>query len=202
MSGGTRSAFGDLYQYAATAEYYLRFLSEHPTAALLVEPTALASRGVAADDDIVDFAVELDSLIVDKVQVKGSGDPQSHQLYPGEAREVLDRLSGCTTSTATRLTNRPLSSGLTKQRGRLEDADGMVATFAHPAPRSADGSPTRRILVDSRNIDDPGSGCAGGAHPRAPRRSRPQPRRIQRAHRRYRPAEPELPIRCRHGRLL
>ena len=30
----------------------------------------------------------------------------------------------------------------------------MVATFAHPAPRSADGSPTRRILVDSRNIDD------------------------------------------------
>ncbi|MGO9104403.1 MAG: hypothetical protein ACLP9Y_35165 [Mycobacterium sp.] len=154
VSGGTRSAFGYFYQYAATAEYYLRFLSEHPTAALLVEPTALASRGVAADDDIVDFAVELDSLIVDKVQVKGSADPQSHQLYPGEAREVLDRLSGCTTSTATLLTNRPLSSGLTEQCGRLEDADGMVATFAHPVPRSADGSPTRRILVDSRNIDD------------------------------------------------
>jgi hypothetical protein len=57
VSGGTRSAFGYLYQYAASAEYYLRLLSEHPTAALLVEPTALASRGVAADDDVVDFAV-------------------------------------------------------------------------------------------------------------------------------------------------
>ena len=139
VSGGTRSAFGYLYQYAATAEYYLRFLSEHPTAALLVEPTALASRGMAADDDIVDFAVELDALVVDKVQVKGSADPQGHQLYPGEAQKVLDRLSGSTTSTATLLTNRPLSSGLTEQCGRLEDADGTVATSPtqRPSPPAA-----------------------------------------------------------------
>ncbi|MGV7301745.1 hypothetical protein PJK45_21410 [Mycobacterium kansasii] len=154
VSGGTRSAFGYLYQYAATAEYYLRFLSEHPTASLLVEPTALVSRGLAADDDIVDFAVEVDARVVDKVQVKGSADPHGNQLYPGEAQEVLGRLSGCTTSTATLLTNRPLSSGLTEQCGRLEDADGAIAAFAHPASQTADGSPTRRILVDGRSIDD------------------------------------------------
>jgi len=154
VGGGTRSAFGYLYQYAATAEYFLRFLSEHATAALLVEPTALASGGVAADDDIVDFAVELNSVVVDKVQVKGSAEPQSHQVYPGEAKMVFDRLSGCTTSRATLLTNRPLSSGLSEQCGRLEDAGGAVTTFAHPAPQPADSSPTRLIIVDGRSIDD------------------------------------------------
>lgn len=42
-----------------------------------MEPPALASRSVAADDDIVDFAVELDAQVVDKVQVKASADPGS-----------------------------------------------------------------------------------------------------------------------------
>ena len=154
VSGGTRSAFGYLYQYVASAEYYLRSLSEHPTAALLVEPTALASRGLAADDDIVDFAVEVDAVVVDKVQVKGSADPLGHQLYPGEAQTVLDRLSGSSTSTATLLTNRSLSSGLNQQCGRLDDADGPTAAFAHPASDASDAPPTRRIIVDGRSIDD------------------------------------------------
>lgn len=30
MSGATQSAFGYLYLYVATAEYYLYYLSEHP----------------------------------------------------------------------------------------------------------------------------------------------------------------------------
>lgn len=154
MSGGTRSAFGYLYQYVATAEYYLRFLSEHPTAALLVEPTALASRGVAADDDIVDFAVEVDAVVLDKVQVKASADPLSHQLYPGEAQTVLDRLSGLAESTATLLTNRPLSSGLTEQCDRLNDGDDAVAFFDCPAAENQHSSTTRRILMDGRSIDD------------------------------------------------
>ena len=109
---------------------------------------------MAADDDIVDFAVEVDAVVVDKVQVKGSADPLGHQLYPGEAQTVLDRLSGSSTSTATLLTNRSLSSGLNQQCGRLDDADGPTAAFAHPASDASDAPPTRRIIVDGRSIDD------------------------------------------------
>jgi hypothetical protein len=159
--GGTWSAFGYLYQYAATAEYYLRCLTQHPTAALLIEPTALAGRGLSSDDDIVDFAVELESRVIDKVQVKGSANPLSRPLYPGEARQVLDRLAGSSASTATLLTNRPLSSGLAEQCGRSEDGDGPVSAFVYPIAEREGGAPSRRILVDSRSIDDLASALAG-----------------------------------------
>jgi hypothetical protein len=129
-------------------------LREHPTASLLVEPTALARRGVAADDDIVDFAVELNAVVVDKIQVKGSANPLSQNLHPGEANTVLARLSGSTTSTATLLTNRPLSSGLAEQWARTDDGDGITAIFAHTARNDGEGPVVRRILVDHRSIDD------------------------------------------------
>ncbi|MEA2774525.1 MAG: hypothetical protein QOD93_7487 [Acetobacteraceae bacterium] len=160
VSGGTWSAFGYLYQYAATADYYLRCLIEHPTAALLIEPTALAGRGLSSDDDIVDFAVELESQVIDKVQVKGSAKPHSRPLYRGEARQVLDRLAGSSASTATLLTNRPLSPGLAEHCRRSEDGDGPIAAFAYPTAEREGGAPRRRILVDSRSIDDLASALA------------------------------------------
>lgn len=67
---------------------------------------------------------------------------------------MLDRLAGSTAVTATLLTNRPLSSGLTEVYGRFGDADGAVAAITQPAMLTAYGTPTRRILVDDRSIDD------------------------------------------------
>lgn len=50
-------------------------------------PHVAGERGVAADDDIVDYAVEVDGVVVDKIQVKASSDPPNNQLvrdlYPG-----------------------------------------------------------------------------------------------------------------------
>ena len=81
MSGGS-------YQYLATADHILRYLrnnlGELASIALHVRPTSLAERGVAADDDIVDY---VDGVVVDKIQVKASSDPPNNQLvrdlYPG-----------------------------------------------------------------------------------------------------------------------
>jgi hypothetical protein len=69
-------------------------------------------------------------------------------------KQQASALSGSTTSTATLTTNRPLSAALIQQCGRLDGADGPIATFAHAASDACDGSATRRIIVDDRNIDD------------------------------------------------
>lgn len=76
MAGGNQSAFGYRYQYLATIERFLRFMRGHlgelSSVALHVEPTALMTEGIARDDDIIDFAIELDNEIAERVQVKGS----------------------------------------------------------------------------------------------------------------------------------
>ena len=130
MGGGRQSAYGYRYQYLATADHILRYLRNHlgelASIALHVEPTSLAQRGVAADDDIVDLAVEFDGVVVDKVQVKASSDPPNNQLYPGEASSVFGRLRGRAGSRAILLTNRPLSSGLMDKCARNAADDGEV----------------------------------------------------------------------------
>ena len=52
----------------------------------------MSRQGIAGDDDIVDYAVEFDTVIVERTQVKSSGDPENNPLYPGEAD--VDRHSG------------------------------------------------------------------------------------------------------------
>jgi hypothetical protein len=75
VAGGNQSAFGYRYQYLATIERFLRYMRDRlgqlSAIALHVEPTMLMSEGVARDDDIIDFAIELDSVIAERVQVKG-----------------------------------------------------------------------------------------------------------------------------------
>lgn len=67
MSEGRQSAFGYRFRSLATVERFLRFLREHlgelASIALHVEPTSLSRQGIARDDDIVDYAVELDTVI-------------------------------------------------------------------------------------------------------------------------------------------
>ena len=79
MAGGNQSAFGFRYQYLATSERFLRYMRDHlgelSVISLHVEPTNFLSAGLAQDDDIVDFAIQHDHVIVERDQVKGSSNP-------------------------------------------------------------------------------------------------------------------------------
>jgi hypothetical protein len=45
--------------------------------ALLIEPTSLSTRGFGSDPDIVDFAIEKDGEVVERVQVKAPATPRT-----------------------------------------------------------------------------------------------------------------------------
>lgn len=162
MSGGRQSAYGYRYQYLATADHILRYLRNHlgelASIALHVEPTSLAQRGVAADDDIVDLAVEVEGVVVDKVQVKASSDPPNNQLYPGDASSVFDRLRGRAGLRAILLTNRPLSSGLADKcaQNAADERDVYEEwKYAGDSPASDDGADRDQVVrVDPRSIDE------------------------------------------------
>ncbi|MCX2934922.1 hypothetical protein ORI20_32170 [Mycobacterium sp. CVI_P3] len=164
MSGGRSAAYGFLYQYVATAEYFLRYLTAEATdpadVALLVEPTILTTRGVGDDRDIVDFALEVNGVVVERVQVKGSRDPLANKLRPGDVAEVMQRLSATQAGANHLLTNRPLSTGLSEQC-TLENPEGSTFDrFAyHPTDVDADEIDLF-ILVDNRSVDDLASAVA------------------------------------------
>ena len=74
LGGGGVGAYGLNYQYLATADYFLRYLGANPEliprATLVVDPLVTKSDG--EEDDIVDFAIEIDSEPTHSVQVKSS----------------------------------------------------------------------------------------------------------------------------------
>lgn len=153
MSGGRSSAYGFLYQYLATADYFLSYLSsgdfDRADIALLIEPTAAGK-----DRDIVDFAIEHRGSIIERVQVKGSSDPSNNKLHPGEASNVLRRLGAAKEGVNHLLTNRPLSRGLA-ERCMLTEPDG--SSFDRFTYQEADLDPQpvgQFILVDKRSADD------------------------------------------------
>ena len=153
MSGGRSSAYGFLYQYLATADYFLRYLSadiDPADVALLVEPTALTG----SDQDIVDFAIENNGVVVERVQVKGSSDPSGNKLHPGDTGDVMRRLGAALVGVSQLLTNRPLSSGLAEQCTLVESEGSSFDRFAyHPGDLSA-AVAGQFILVDNRSVDD------------------------------------------------
>jgi hypothetical protein len=116
MSGGRQAAYGYRYQYLVTAEFFLRYLRDHlselASTVLHVEPPTLAARGAAADDDIVDFGIEVAGEVTTTVQVKGSASASCNELHPGEAHKVFARLAPGPGRQAFLLTNRLLSTGL------------------------------------------------------------------------------------------
>jgi len=158
MSGGRSSAYGFLYQYLATADYFLRYLSTDDTdpadVALLVEPTSLTTGGNGDDQDIVDFAIENNGIVVERVQVKGSSDPSGNKLHPGDAGDVMRRLGATQVGANHLLTNRPLSTGLAEQCTPVKSQEYLIDRFAyHPADLGAAGV-GQFILVDNRSVDD------------------------------------------------
>jgi hypothetical protein len=155
VAGGNQSAFGYRYQYLVTIERTLRFLRDRrgqlETIALHVEPTTFAREGIARDDDIVDFAIELAGEIVERDQVKGSGDPSGNKVYPKEAARAFERLDGQVASRSILLTNRPLSQGLRHKCQRVADTLDHEE-WVHYAAR-VDGRQAA-ILIDHRSVDE------------------------------------------------
>lgn len=156
MTGGNQSAFGYRYQYLVTIERFLRYmrdrLGQMGAIALHVEPTTLAREGIARDDDIIDFAIEFDSAIAERVQVKGSSNPQENKLFHGEADEVFGRLAGKTAAHSVLLTNRALGPGLQGRCAQALDAAG-VEQWHYVAPDGAAADTEATIVVDKRSIE-------------------------------------------------
>jgi hypothetical protein len=71
-------------EYLVTAEFFLRYLRDHlgelASTVLHVEPPTLAPRGAAADDDIVDFEIEVAGDVTTTVHVKGSASASCNEL--------------------------------------------------------------------------------------------------------------------------
>jgi hypothetical protein len=93
MSGGAQAAYGYRYQYLVTLDVFLRYLRDHldhlASAVLHVEPTELAVRGIAGDEDIVDFAIEVNENVVLTAQVKSSIEPASTKFFPARRTRYL-----------------------------------------------------------------------------------------------------------------
>lgn len=153
LGGGGIAASGLRYQYLVTAEYALALLRNDlaliPHANLVIEP--LHKKDDGNDDDVVDFAIEIDDEPSHNVQVKSSRKPEDHPLQPAAAREVFDRLVKHPAERRILLTNKPLSPGL---------ADAAVAQASHASrmeyawpsgPQAAAGEAQPCIIYDARS---------------------------------------------------
>jgi hypothetical protein len=155
MSGGVQAAFGYRYQYLVTVECFLRYLRVHledlASTVLHVEPTALAARGVVADDEIVDFAIEVADTVVLTAQVKGSADPAGNEMFPGEARAVFTRLASVGATRAMVFTNRPLSAGLAAKCAASESAGENCRQWSYVGRYSFTAQRLRRCPARDRS---------------------------------------------------
>lgn len=158
MAGGNQSAFGYRYQYLATLERLLRYMRDNldqlGAIALHVEPTTLMREGIARDDDIVDFAIELNDEIAERDQVKGSSNPDDNRLYHGEADAVFERLMGEVATRSVLVTNRPLGPGLQERCSQTLDADDVEQwNYVAPGLGTAAANTDALIVVDRRSIE-------------------------------------------------
>jgi hypothetical protein len=114
----------------------------------------LAARGIAGDEDIVDFAIEVNGEVVLTAQVKSSTDPASNELYPGEAQKVFDRLGPTGATRAMLITNRPPSSGLSAQ-GLTAFSDDTYTQWTYGDDSSETdraGNHHRIFRLDNRSV--------------------------------------------------
>ncbi len=155
FGGGAVAAYGLNYQYLATADYFLRHLREHPEliprAALVVDP--LLTKPDGKDDDIVDFAIEVDDVATHHIQVKATTNPDQYALQPGDARKALNRLLDHDADNSILLTNKPLSPELANEC-TITDPDGPASTYTwakgtQPPQGARAGQPL--VAVDIRS---------------------------------------------------
>lgn len=152
LGGGGIAAFGLRYQYLSTAEYVLVFLRDNPDliphSNLVIEP--LHTKADGKDDDVVDFAIEIDDEPSHNVQVKSSSEPDDHPLQPAPAREVLDRLARHPAEQRILLTNKPLSPVLAEEAiTQAANVDRVEYTWPS-GPQAPAGAPEPRIVYDAR----------------------------------------------------
>ncbi|MFZ3395424.1 ATP-binding protein [Rhodococcus sp. 7Tela_A2] len=159
--GGGVAAFGYRYQYLVTAEQFLRIITTHTgnldEVALIVEPT---SRDLAAtsdeDDDVVDFAVEVDGTITRRIQVKASRVPSElNALRYSDTKSIFKRMSSGGEE-AIILTNKRLAKKLRKACAEptdLPDGSQQYVLAASEITGSQDG-PVRSVVRDDRKLTD------------------------------------------------
>lgn len=156
LGGGGVAAFGFSYQYLQTAEVFLTLLRENPEliarATLVIEP--LHKKPDGKDDDVVDFAIEVDGEVMHSVQVKSSSEPDEYPLQPAPARTVLERLVAYQAANTVLLTNKPISPDLLKEVEVVsgDRADTTTTYTWATGPQRQPGEPGAQptIVVDSR----------------------------------------------------
>lgn len=122
LDGGAVAAYGFRRQYLAAAEEILRILKDRiddlTGLILVIEPTrAELGAGSEIDDDIVDFAIELDSNVVRLVQVKSSKAPSGmNPLRYSDAAQIFGRMKSSVGELVI-LTNKPLTKKLLQACG-------------------------------------------------------------------------------------
>jgi hypothetical protein len=159
--GGTLAAVGFRRQYLAAAEEILIAMRAHGEDTreftLVIEPTR-ADLGTAsvADDNIVDFAVEIDGAVARRLQVKSSKVP-SHMnpLKYADAKSIFNRL-GTGSGEAVILTNKPLQKKLLRACG--PPTRSPLGQDVYPAVAQAITSgltdPVRLVCYDGRSAAD------------------------------------------------
>ena len=156
--GGAVAAFGFRRQYLAAAEEFLRAVRAHvddlSPLALVIEPTR-ADLGIAsdADDDIVDFAIEVNGTVVRRVQVKSSKAPSGmNPLRYSDAASIFRRF-GTGDGEAVILTNKPLAKKLLLACGPPTRSPHDQQVYPVAATAITNGAPNsvKLVLHDDRS---------------------------------------------------
>ena len=116
----------------------------------------MAARGAAADDDIVDFGIEVAGEVTTTVEVKGSASASCNELHPGEAHKVFARLAPGPGRQAFPLTNRPLSTGLLAKCVETDAAGDLWKQWSYLSDdTSSEGSGADQVIrLDERTLDE------------------------------------------------
>lgn len=159
--GGAVASYGFRRQYLATAEEFLRLVvaraDDLAELAAIIEPTRTDLGGSdVADDDVVDFAIEVGGEIVRRVQVKSSRVPSGmNPLRYSDAAAIFKRM-GAGAHEAVILTNKPLAKKLVDACASPTPSDdgGEVYSVTGQAITSGRTTPARLIVRDDRRIED------------------------------------------------
>lgn len=161
IDGGAVAAYGFRRQYLVAAEEILRIIKEHADdlagLTLIIEPTrADLETASVVDDDIVDFAIEIDGTVVRRVQVKSSKTSSGmNPLRYSDASEIFRRM-GPSAGEVVILTNKPLAKKLLEACGPPTRLPDDYETYPVVAEAMTGGAPTpvRVVQRDQRTAMD------------------------------------------------
>jgi hypothetical protein len=158
--GGAVASYGFRRQFLATAEEFLRLVvargDDLAELAVIIEPTRTDLPGSdVADDDVVDYAIEVGGEIVRRVQVKSSRVPSAmNPLRYSDAAAIFKRM-GAGAHEAVILTNKPLAKKLAKACALPDPSDdgGEVYSVTGQSITSGNTTPARMVVRDDRRVE-------------------------------------------------